>query len=84
MKYLPSIFLLAALCLASGCDNAYINPDVAKALSEQRQETLETDKLDALNRIADAAERIAKAQDGGCPASCDCGCQEGGECTCSQ
>lgn len=54
MKIILGLMIVGLLC--SGCDNAVINPDIAKARSGQRQEVIELDKLKALNRIADALE----------------------------
>lgn len=49
--------VLVALCLV-GCDNPRLDPTVAKAMSERRQEETLNKQLVALNRIADALEKL--------------------------
>lgn len=57
MKYLLVALLL--FCLF-GCDNAYLNPDVSKAVTERKQYDQLVEQNKTYERIAVALEKIAE------------------------
>lgn len=73
MKKLNVLSIAAIVCYsmlaAFGCSNPYINPDISKAKSEEKQvellqsqDTLLREQNKELKRIADALERLSNSR----------------------
>ena len=60
MKLITFSLLICALLVISGCDNPVLNPDTSQAISHKMERKEYVEQTKALNRIAEAIEKIGE------------------------